>query len=182
MITHKPAQKPTPKSRSSNRLRKQHRNVLAPNPPPNAVIACTDGSSLNNGTMHARAGCGVCFMGEHTHAIAARLPGPTQTNNRAEIWAFHLAMHHALVKLAPDHLHIRSDSALAVNVCNEHLQDWKMLGWRTIKGRKPKNLDLWKKIDRMMHRVRRKGWQLTFQHVCARVCVCVCACVHGQRE
>ena len=56
--------------------------------PPHRLIVYTDGSSLGNGKMGARAGLGV-YWGNRGRAgegnIAERVPGNLQTNNRGEL-------------------------------------------------------------------------------------------------
>lgn len=47
----------------------------------------TDGGCLNNGTEDARAGIGVYFGADSDQNLALRLPGPKQSNQRAELMA-----------------------------------------------------------------------------------------------
>ena len=50
----------------------------------------TDGSSLGNGTKRAKAGSGVYFGPGDCRNRSERLPGPIQTNQRAEIYVSNL--------------------------------------------------------------------------------------------
>ena len=56
---------------------------------PDEIIVYTDGSSHGNGKRGSIAGYGVYWADPlyHRQNVAARLPGPVQTNNRAELTA-----------------------------------------------------------------------------------------------
>lgn len=49
--------------------------------------AYSDGGAEWGGTPHAVAGCGVYFGADDARNVSMRLPGPVQTNNRAELFA-----------------------------------------------------------------------------------------------
>lgn len=55
--------------------------------PPRPGHIYVDGSCLGQGTKRARAGVGVFFGPDDPLNVSERLPGPTQTSTRAEIYA-----------------------------------------------------------------------------------------------
>ncbi|KZV91025.1 ribonuclease H-like protein, partial [Exidia glandulosa HHB12029] len=75
------------------------------------VVTYTDGSCHNNGRPNASAGSGVYWGEENSLNSATRTPGPGQTNNRAELYAFAVALRDADSQKS---LRIVSDSEYAI--------------------------------------------------------------------
>ena len=113
------------------------------------IVAYCDGSSLGNGKTGARAGWGVYWDDEKYHGLneARRLPGPLQTNNRAElmvryfaspflqlclvtdVWYVVLLARQALIRaiqLCPD-----KDAQLVIFTDSKYAMDCKFLFLRT---------------------------------------------------
>ncbi len=91
-----------------------------------ATTAYTDGSCLNNGDLDAKAGSGVWFGQDDERNRSVRLPGPSQSNQAAEVFAVLKAVE-ATPPFAP--LHIISDSRYAIDGLTEHLTKWQDKGW-----------------------------------------------------
>ena len=98
----------------------------SPSPSPTAAAAVTpshvvytDGGCEGNGTDHARAGSGVYCGGELNDPknLSIRLPGPHQTNNRAELFAALLGVLSAPAADEDDGQQwvIRTDSQYTIN-------------------------------------------------------------------
>jgi len=109
----------------------------------------TDGACENNGTPRAVAGVGVFFGFNDARNISEPLPGPRQTNQRAEM----LAVIRALETLRetkdnPSKVTIKSDSNYTVKGHREWLPRWKRNGWTTSTKKAVKNEDLWRRLDR----------------------------------
>ncbi|KAK4096968.1 hypothetical protein N658DRAFT_435065 [Parathielavia hyrcaniae] len=101
-------------------------------------VVYTDGSSLGNGRVGATAGVGVYFGEGDPRNISERLPGETQTNQRAELTAILRALE--TVNLAQD-LEIRTDSKYSIQCVTEWYINWEKNGWKTRAG-PVKNQDL----------------------------------------
>ncbi|KAL2162577.1 hypothetical protein VTH06DRAFT_7491 [Thermothelomyces fergusii] len=113
----------------------------AAKPPParaGVLVIYTDGSSLNNGRLHASAGVGVYFGPGDPRNISERLKGYPQTNQRAELTAILRALES--VDLAQD-VEIRTDSKYAIQCVTEWYINWERNGWMTRTG-PVKNQDL----------------------------------------
>ena len=107
-------------------VRRQH--DPSPRPPP--VDVYTDGSCEHNGASNARAAYGVWFGPDDQRNACGRVPGPTQSNQIAEIYAIEMAARLVDVR-AP--LRILSDSKFATNGLTHHLPTWEDLGWIAVK-------------------------------------------------
>lgn len=100
------------------------------NPTTQRIIIYTDGSCRGNGREDPQAGIGVFFGYNHPLNLSERLPGSTQTNQRAEIFA----VIRALEVLAIDEtnknieklplIEIRTDSKYVVNAVNDWIPKW----------------------------------------------------------
>lgn len=116
----------------------------------------TDGSALANGQEGAVAGVGVYFgPGDrryvaryfHDNAIAddgvrnvsEPLPGPRQTNQRAELTAIQRALDMAPIDR---HATIYSDSNYAINCVTTWSRTWRNNGWMTSAKKPVENKDL----------------------------------------
>lgn len=116
----------------------------------------TDGAASSNGQKGAQAGWGVHWPeglqddASDVHGLdeSARLPGPIQTNNRAELMALIRAC-----QLCPDadaHLKIYTDSKYAIQAINEWQQTWRRNNWMRGSGKQRRavmNKDLIRRLE-----------------------------------
>ncbi|KYK61178.1 RNase H domain protein [Drechmeria coniospora] len=127
------------------------RAVVAPAPPvDDAVEIYTDGSSLANGKLGARAGIGVFFGDGDPRNLSERLEGEPQTNQRAELMALLRAL-----EIAPTNQTVRiiTDSQYSINAVTQWAVGWKQKGWMTANGGQVKNQDIIRAVlDRMDER------------------------------
>ncbi|KAI9093443.1 ribonuclease H1-like protein, partial [Phlyctochytrium arcticum] len=109
----------------------------------------TDGSCRGNGSSRAVAGLGVYYGPSHPHNLSERLPGPVQTNNRAELLAVIRA-----IETAPrtQHLVVWSDSQYMRQGIETWMEGWKRKGWVTAAGTPVKNKDLWLRLESVRDR------------------------------
>ena len=73
---------------------------------------------------------------------------PQTTNNRMELTAVIEALQ-ALKR--PCHVHLHVDSKYVLQGASEWLAGWKAKGWRTASKQPVKNVDLWQKLDALLH-------------------------------
>ena len=130
------------------------------------VVVYTDGSSLGNGRLGARAGVGVYFGRNDTRNISECLPPYTfadasrsssvsntgQTNQRAEI----MAAIRALETIKQDisnhsnslviNVEIRTDSKYVINSISDWVHSWRRNGWRTASNQPVSNRDLFERL------------------------------------
>ncbi|KAI9780503.1 MAG: hypothetical protein M1835_004475 [Candelina submexicana] len=99
----------------------------------------TDGSSLGNGALGAKAGVGVYFGPDDARNISEPLPGPRQTNQRAELTAVSRAL-----DIAPRHrdVAIFTDSKYAIDCVTVWFINWRRNKWITAAGKPVENKDL----------------------------------------
>ncbi|HKL12249.1 MAG TPA: ribonuclease H, partial [Halanaerobiales bacterium] len=71
---------------------------------------------------------------------------PDTTNNRMELRAVIEALQ---VVKKNKKIILYSDSNYVVKGINEWIKSWKKRGWRTASNKPVKNLDLWKKLDKL---------------------------------
>lgn len=114
---------------------------------PDEIIVYTDGSSHGNGKRGSIAGYGVYWADPlyHRQNVAARLPGPVQTNNRAELTAILIA-----IRTLPDPsrpLHIYTDSRYAIQAINKWIVQWRANNWKTSTKKDVENRDLFEAIQ-----------------------------------
>ncbi|GAA5843570.1 hypothetical protein JCM5353_007488 [Sporobolomyces roseus] len=108
---------------------------------PKHRIVYSDGSSKGNGQKGAVAGSGVFWSHEPgANNLAERLPGPLQTNNRAEMYAVARILETDPHPEEP--LQICTDSKYTMLVFTSYIASWKAKGWRTSTGATPANGDL----------------------------------------
>ncbi|KAI9689350.1 MAG: hypothetical protein M1822_010001 [Bathelium mastoideum] len=111
----------------------------------------TDGSSLGNGQNGSIAGVGVFFGPEDPRAssnLSEPLPGPRQTNQRAELTALLRAL-----DLTPHHLDatILSDSSYAINCVTVWHRSWEQKNWQTSAKKPVENRDI---IEKVLEKIR----------------------------
>ncbi|PWY99888.1 hypothetical protein BCV70DRAFT_191006 [Testicularia cyperi] len=140
----KPYSRPSASIGSASRLKR--RPISSPGARRKIVVYC-DGSSIGNGKQGARAGWGVYFSDpDLTHlSESRRLPGPVQTNNRAELMSLIRA-----IELSPDDgrdLLLLTDSQYSMNCVGSWIKSWKLRDWRTSSGSPVQNKDLIQRLD-----------------------------------
>ncbi|CAD5210298.1 unnamed protein product [Bursaphelenchus xylophilus] len=117
-------------------------------------IECfTDGAVSNNGNPNARGGFGIHFPGGEMRDVKGPLPGPVQTNNRAEYHAIIEAQNRAR-SAGYDSIKISTDSQVASRSVNEWLPKWKENGFRTSTGRPVADQDLLKRMEKNMRTIK----------------------------
>ena len=117
----------------------------------------TDGSCLSNGTPTARAGIGIYFGPSDPRNTAARLPGTTQTNNRAELFAVIRALEIALDKEPGRGVIVYSDSSYMRQGMEKWVKGWMKRGWKTREGKNVLNKDLWLRLEGLKGRFPKDG-------------------------
>ncbi|KKZ64589.1 ribonuclease HI [[Emmonsia] crescens] len=106
---------------------------------PGPLKIYTDGSSLRNGTMGAKAGVGVYFGPGDERNVSEPLKGSRQTNQRAELTAIIRAL-----DIAPRHrdVTIFTDSKYAINCVTVWFVNWQRNKWMTAQDKPVENKDL----------------------------------------
>ncbi|KAI9703914.1 MAG: hypothetical protein M1820_005696 [Bogoriella megaspora] len=108
----------------------------------------TDGSSLGNGQNGSIAGVGVFFGPDDPRNLSEPLPGPRQTNQRAELTALLRAL-----DLTPRHLDatILSDSSYGINCVTVWHKSWEQKNWQTSAKKPVENRDI---IEKVLEKIR----------------------------
>lgn len=149
------------------RKRPREEEVVEDAPPTKAsrplgpITVYTDGACPNNGGSGARGGVGVYFGPGDPRNISERLSELVSppTNNRAEMTAICLAIE----AVGPDaNVVIASDSMLCINTATKWMFSWKKKNWRKGGGKPVMNLDLVKRLFRLVSTHRGK---LSFKYV-----------------
>ncbi|KAJ9641897.1 hypothetical protein H2199_005111 [Coniosporium tulheliwenetii] len=99
----------------------------------------TDGSSLGNGKNGAVAGVGVFFGPGDKRNVSEPLPGPRQTNQRAELTAIARALDIAPLTRP---VTIYSDSKYAIQCVTEWFVNWRKNNWINSSRKPVENKDL----------------------------------------
>ncbi|KAG0131929.1 ribonuclease H-like domain-containing protein [Tuber indicum] len=123
----------------------------------------TDGSALRNGKPSAIAGVGVWFGDkDSSRNISEPLPGPRQTNSRAELTAILRA-----INVAPMHreVAIYTDSEYAIKCVTVWHINWSKNNWITSVGRPVENQDLIIQILEKLKERERYGSKTSFEWV-----------------
>ncbi|KAI4258000.1 MAG: hypothetical protein LQ352_001390 [Teloschistes flavicans] len=99
----------------------------------------TDGSALGNGQTGAFAGVGVYFGPGDKRNVSEILPGPRQTNQRAELTAILRAL-----EIVPKNrgVSIITDSKYAIDCVTVWYVNWRKNGWKNASGKAVENKDL----------------------------------------
>ena len=135
---------------------------------PNAIVCFSDGSCINNGSAHAKAGYACVFPNHPNHTVSKTLL-PTEnamvTNNRAEFSALILALEvcrtiDAETGKRGAKLYFYTDSKLLIDTCTKWISMWKSKGWKKANGDAILNLDLIMTIDALL-----KERIVVFKHV-----------------
>ncbi|KAG0151757.1 hypothetical protein CROQUDRAFT_36320 [Cronartium quercuum f. sp. fusiforme G11] len=147
---------------------KKQTNNLAPADATTIRVYC-DGACSGNGQKNVLtpAGSGVWWEPNDNCPVtlpanlAYRLPGPVQTNNRAELYAIYLVLKHD-----PDpnmKLEIYTDSQYSINCLTVWLSSWLKNDWKTSSGKPVENRDLIDSIRNLLYKrdqVNRNGTKL----------------------
>lgn len=117
----------------------------------NTINVFTDGSCIQcaKNKKNRPAGYACVFPEYPQHNYAAKLEGPTKTNNRAEYMACIKAFEIASV-IDPSRtmvLCVHTDSELMINSLTKWLPGWKAKGWKKADGSPVLNVDLLKIMD-----------------------------------
>ena len=125
-------------------------NLLEP-PREGVQRVWTDGSQQTGVDGRQCAGYGAWFGEGHARNFSAPLQGNLQTNNRADLTA---AIE--VLKIAPQttELQLCVDSQLVTDGATLWLEGWRRRGWKTKKGRKIKNIDLWQELYEVLQQSR----------------------------
>jgi len=118
-------------------------NVFQSRAKSTALKVYTDGSSLGNGRNGASAGVGVFFGVDDPRNISEPLPGPRQTNQRAELTAILRALQTIPKTQA---VQIITDSQYSIKCLTEWYPGWERNGWKNSKKEDVENQDLVKEI------------------------------------
>ncbi|MCJ1386973.1 hypothetical protein MMC17_010102 [Xylographa soralifera] len=111
----------------------------------------TDGSSLRNGQEGAFAGVGVYFGPNDERNLSEALPGPRQTNQRAEL----TAILRALDTIPRDtDVTIVTDSRYAIDCVTLWHINWRRNGWKTSAGKAVENRDL---VENILGKMEERG-------------------------
>jgi ribonuclease HI len=158
---------PKPKKR---RQLDDHAVRVKYNIPTSAQTIYTDGACYDNGKRGARAGFGVFFSVDNPKNISGRLPGPQQTNQRAELYAVLKALESIYFALESGEdiaktVYILSDSEYVVKGLTIWAVSWERSGWTKALGSPVVSSDLFKRARDMMKLLGMNGVQVCFQHV-----------------
>ncbi|KAL8957516.1 MAG: hypothetical protein Q9193_005232 [Seirophora villosa] len=124
------------KTQEQRQATKPHPAALVPS---GTLRIHTDGSALNNGGAEAFAGVGVYFGPGDKRNISETLPGPRQTNQRAELTAILRAL-----EIVPKNLNVSiiTDSKYGIDSVTVWYINWRKNGWKTSAGKAVENRDL----------------------------------------
>ncbi|KAJ1937793.1 hypothetical protein EC988_007776, partial [Linderina pennispora] len=117
----------------------------------------TDGASSGNGRDGARAGYGVYYGEGDSRNVSAPLPGPRQTNQRAELTAIRTALEQTQGDVV-----IHTDSKYGIDSVTNWSRNWERNGWKTSKGEPVQNQDL---IQDILDLSRNRQGTVEFNHV-----------------
>jgi ribonuclease HI len=135
------------KEQAEKFIEKKKEDLLFININLNKIQVWTDGCSIENGSLNAKAGIGIFWNKNDSRNISERVPGD-QTNNRAEIYAVIRALESCTNKIRP--LEIMTDSKYVINAAESWINKWKKNNWLTNKKELVKNKDLFEKMDELI--------------------------------
>ncbi|KIW20826.1 hypothetical protein PV08_01404 [Exophiala spinifera] len=144
-------------------------------------IVFTDGACTNNGRPEATAGVGVAYGENDGSQLSVPITDteddfPLRSNQRAELYAARLGLEFLAeadrirsttkkAKGEPKAWIIATDSEYVVKGITEWLPTWRRNDWRTSKGTKPANLDLFLALDDALASHEAKKVKIGFWHI-----------------
>lgn len=105
-------------------------------------VIYTDGASKNNNKSYAKAGYGIYFGPNHKDNVSKPLPGPRQTNQRAELIAVLEACEIIMRRNDGKGYEIRTDSQYTINCVTKWYLKWRLNDWKTSNNTDVENKDL----------------------------------------
>lgn len=104
------------------------------------LVVYTDGACIfNQDARLRRAGVGIYCCEGDARNLSCTLPGATQTNQRAELYA----VLHVLANFAED-VNIHTDSKYVLDGCTRHVYTWRKVGFDI------SNADLWRRVSDLL--------------------------------
>ncbi|KAG7005720.1 hypothetical protein G7Y79_00018g045270 [Physcia stellaris] len=147
-------------------------------------LVFTDGACRLNGQLGATAGIGIAGGEREADQRAVPItealdPRQMRTSQRAELWAAiqgveYIATRDRGQELDQDQgqgakkrsLVVATDSEYVVRGMTEWMPVWRSNGYRTNRGNRPSNLDLYLRLDRAVAELERdRDWEVGFWHV-----------------
>ena len=127
------------------------------------LVVFTDGACLANGKQGAIGSFAVVWPFHPSYNHAERLGEGQHTNNRGETCAVIHAIEQALRIDENENkkLMVYTDSQFVINSATKWMQKWKKNNWKKADGNEIANLDLVKKLDKLMTGKR----IIVFEHV-----------------
>ncbi|KAI1809199.1 ribonuclease H-like protein [Poronia punctata] len=129
---------------------------------PDTVRIYTDGSSLANGRVGAKAGVGVFFGDNDPRNVSERLQGEPQTNQRAELTAIVRALE---LTRHDEKIRIFSDSKYSIDCSTSWYKAWEKNNWKKQNGELVLNQDIIKQIRALINERDAAGFKTLFQWV-----------------
>ncbi|KAK0669266.1 putative ribonuclease [Cercophora samala] len=161
--TQRPDSTSTTSSSATNTTTAPPAKRPRPNPDPGELtVVYTDGAAPGNGKSHATAGIGVYFGPGDPRNISRRLPGPLQTNQRAELMAIQLALEWFPPTTSVE---IRTDSQYSIDCVTKWYLGWVKNGWKSAKEGPVKNDDIIKPIRALIDKRDAAGARTKFTKV-----------------
>lgn len=115
------------------------------------IVIFTDGACKHNNQKNdmskRKAGYGIYYGKDDPRNISAPLLGEEQTNNRAELQAIIYACETNI----ENRVEIHTDSQYCKDVITKYMNNWKKRGWRKADNKLPKNLDMVKRIYKLVN-------------------------------
>lgn len=143
----------------------ERRRVADGGAPLTGFVCFTDGACSANGRAGARAAYAAIWPDAPENNVAARLPGPVQTNNRAEYTAALAALDRAdaldPARLQP--MTLWTDSKLLINSVTKWMPGWRRRNWRKPDGTEVANVDLLQRLSEHC-RSRTVHWRYVAAH------------------
>jgi len=145
------------------------------------IVVAIDGACRSNGLPNAAASVGVAFGPESRYNLSERIKEGPFTSQRAELTAARRALQQ-IVKIRRakgvgpkgsstgiaeriDDAVIKSDSAYVVKGLTEWVGRWEANGYRTSRGTRVENADLFQELVRAIRELRQEGVQISFWQV-----------------
>lgn len=113
------------------------------------IYVYTDGACPGNGKPSAKAGCGVWFEGIDLKPISYHIQ-TKPTNQRAELLAVILSLESLEKVKVRTPVNIYTDSMYVYKIATSWMKTWKACGWRRARNKPVLNLDLVKRLDKLV--------------------------------